>query len=157
MRRPLKKRRVIDPDPLYKSEKVARLINVILLSGKKNIARKAVYDALAEIKKGGEEGNDPLVVFEAAITNVSPTVEVRSQRVGGANYQIPREVGTERRLALALRWIVEAARAAKKGPLFKRLANELIAASKEEGVAFTKRENTHKMVEANKAFAYLAR
>jgi small subunit ribosomal protein S7 len=155
MRRPIKKKLKIAPDTRYKSERLHKFINCVMLDGKKETARKLVYGALDEIKKS-EEGKDPLEVFEEAIRNVGPTVEVRSRRVGGANYQVPREVRPERRQALAMRWIINAARAKSGGPASKFLAEELLAASKNEGVAIKKREDVHKMAEANRAFAHFA-
>ena len=153
MRRPLTKKVPISPDLAYNSTNVSKLINYVMLAGKKNTARDAVYAAFEEIKK---KGNDPVVVYEEALKNVGPVVEVRSRRIGGANYQVPREVRPERRLALALRWILEAARAKKGKPIGLALADELLAASKNEGEAVKKRENTHRMAEANKAFAHFA-
>lgn len=155
MRRPIKKKLRIAPDNRYKSERLSKFINCVMLDGKKETARKAVYDALEAIK-ASEEGKDPLEVFEDAIRNVGPTVEVRSRRVGGANYQVPREVRPERRQALAMRWILNAARAKNGAPISKFLAEELIAASKNEGTAIKKREDVHKMAEANRAFAHFA-
>ncbi len=126
-----------------------------MLNGKKETARKSVYKAFDIIKE--ETGNpNPLEVFDTAIKNASPLVEVRSRRIGGANYQVPREVRPERRTALAMRWIINAARGKKGAPIHKKLAEELIAASKNEGAAVKKREDTHKMAEANKAFAHFA-
>ncbi len=126
-----------------------------MLNGKKETARKSVYKAFDIIKE--ETGNpNPLEVFDTAIKNASPLVEVRSRRIGGANYQVPREVRPERRTALAMRWIINAARGKKGAPIYKKLAEELIAASKNEGAAVKKREDTHKMAEANKAFAHFA-
>ena len=122
--------------------------------GKKNTARKIVYGAFDAVKE--EAKTDPLEVFEAALKNAGPTMEVRSRRVGGANYQIPREVRPERRQALGMRWIIEAAKGKKGKPMHKRLAEEIVLASKNEGEAIKKKENTHKMAEANKAFAHFA-
>jgi small subunit ribosomal protein S7 len=155
MRRPIKKKLRIAPDNRYKSERLSKFINCVMLDGKKETARKAVYDALEAIKTL-DEGKDPLEVFEDAIRNVGPTVEVRSRRVGGANYQVPREVRPERRQALAMRWILNAARAKSGAPISKFLAEELLAASKNEGTAIKKREDVHKMAEANRAFAHFA-
>jgi small subunit ribosomal protein S7 len=155
MRRPIKKKLKIAPDTRYKSERLHKFINCVMLDGKKETARKAVYDALDTLKDG-EEGKDPLEVFEEAIRNVGPTVEVRSRRVGGANYQVPREVRPERRQALAMRWIINAARAKSGAPISKFLAEEILAASKNEGTAIKKREDVHKMAEANRAFAHFA-
>lgn len=126
-----------------------------MFDGKKEIARKVVYGALDEIKEQIKD-KSPLEVFEEALRNVGPTVEVRSRRVGGANYQVPREVRPERRQALAMRWIIAAARAKSGGPASKFYADELIAASKNEGSAFKKKEDTHRMAEANRAFAHFA-
>ena len=124
-------------------------------SGKKSDARAVVYGALAEIQKEAK-ADDLVTVLDTAIQNVGPLMEVRSKRVGGANYQVPYEVRPERRLALALRWIVEASRAKKGQPMHKKLAVELIAASKNEGDAVKKRDNVHRMAEANKVFAHFA-
>lgn len=155
MRRPIKNKNTVQPDERYDSELVARFINAVMLDGKKTTARTTVYKALEEIKNR-ENASDPLAVFEMAIQNVSPTMETRSRRVGGANYQVPREVRAERRRSLAFRWILAAARGTKGKPMYKKLADELIAASKNEGAAFKKKEDTHKMAESNRAFAHLA-
>lgn len=155
MRRPVKKRLPLEPDFKYNSQKVGRFINCIMESGKKEVARKVIYEALEEIKKKTKEEN-PVDVLELALKNAGPLMELRSRRIGGANYQVPREVRAERRVALAMRWIIEAARSKKGAPMGVKLADELIAASKNEGVAITKKENTHKMAEANKAFAHFA-
>lgn len=155
MRRKIKTKIKIQPDQKYQSELLARFINVVMLDGKKSTAREIVYNALDEIKKR-DEALDPMVVFETAITNVAPTVEVRSRRVGGANYQVPKEVRPERRRSLAFRWIVAAARGGKGKPMHEKIADELIAASKNEGSAIKKREDVHRMAEANRAFAHLA-
>jgi len=155
MRRPLRKKPVILPDSVYNSVKVTKLVNYIMEGGKKNAARDIVYGAFEEIKKK-EEGADPIEVFETALRNTQPAMEVRSRRVGGANYQVPREVRPERQLALALRWIVSSARARKGMPMEKRLAEELLLASKKEGEAVKRRENVEKMAESNKAFAHFA-
>lgn len=155
MRRPLKKKLPVRKDPRYQSERVEKLINCVMWDGKKSIARKVVYDAFDEIKKIAET-EDPVEVFETALRNVGPTVEVRSRRVGGANYQVPREVRPERRQALALRWLIAATRAKTGAPASKFLAEELVQASRNEGSAVKKKEDTHKMAEANKAFAHFA-
>jgi small subunit ribosomal protein S7 len=155
MRRKVKNRTRPKPDFKYNSIAVNRFINYVMLDGKKNVARGVVYDALDELKKKAK-AEDPIELFETALNNVGPTVEVRSRRVGGANYQVPREVRPERRMALAMRWILEAARSKKGRAMHLRLADELLAASKNEGEAVKKRENTHKMAEANKAFAHFA-
>ncbi|OIO31651.1 MAG: 30S ribosomal protein S7 [Candidatus Yonathbacteria bacterium CG_4_10_14_3_um_filter_47_65] len=155
MRRKVKNRKEVMPDIVYGSVKVARFTNYLMYSGKKNTAERAVHRAFDIIKE--KTGNtNPLEVFDLAIKNASPSVEVQSRRVGGANYQVPREVRVDRRLALAMRWIVGATRSKKGTPVHLRLADELIAASKGEGEAVKKKENTHKMAEANKAFAHFS-
>lgn len=155
MRRKIKNKRVLNPDLRYSSEKVAKLINYIMLSGKKSTARAAVYRALDVIKEKAKVEN-PLEVLETAFKNTAPLMEVRSRRVGGANYQVPREVRPERRNALSMKWIVEAARSKKGASIASKLADEIILAAKNEGEAVKKRENTHKMADANKAFAHFA-
>ena len=155
MRRKLKSTRTIAPESKYNSELLARFINVVMWDGKKSVARKAVYDALDEIKKR-DAALDPLTVFETAITNISPSIETRSRRVGGANYQVPREVRAERRRSLAFRWLIAAARSGKGKPIAVKLADELMAASKNEGAAIKKKEDVHRMAESNRAFAHLA-
>ena len=156
MRRPIKKRPEVSPDVRFGDETVERLINYVMLRGQKETARKIVYAAFDEIKNAKEGGGDPVEIFNTALQNAGPTMEVRSRRVGGANYQVPREVRPERRTALALRWIIAAARKQKGMPMFKALANELMAAAREEGDAVKKKEDTHKMAEANRAFAHFA-
>ena len=152
MRRPVKNRKQPEADEVYGSFKVAKLINYVMERGKKDTARKIVYKVMEDLKKDG----DPVTLLEQALENASPTVEVRSRRVGGANYQVPREVNPNRRLALGMRWIVEAAEGTKGKPMNESLLNELKAAIKNEGVAVTKKETTHRMAEANKAFAHFA-
>ena len=152
MRRPVKNRMQPGPDEVYGSIKVSKLINYVMERGKKDTARKIVYKVMEELKKDG----DPLVILEEALDKASPSVEVRSRRVGGANYQVPREVRPERRMALGLRWIVEAAEGTKGKPMDVSLLAEIKAAHKGEGVAVTKKETTHRMAEANKAFAHFA-
>ena len=156
MRRPIKRRDPIPADREHGTVQVTKLINCVMQSGQKETARKIVYGAFEEIKAATEGGGNPVEVFETAIRNAGPQMEVRSRRVGGANYQVPREVRPERRLALALRWIIAAARAQKGVPMHKALALELIAAAKNEGNAVKKKEDTHKMAEANRAFAHFA-
>ena len=154
-RRPIKKRPITNPDFRYNSTKVEKLINYVMHDGKKQVARKVVYDAFGLLKE--KTGNDnPLEVFDRALKNVCPTTEVRSRRVGGANYTVPREVRAERKLTLALRWLVEAARGRKGVPMHIKLAEELVAAAKNEGPAVQKKLNMHKMAEANRAFAHFA-
>lgn len=155
MRRKIKNKPLLPADPIYHSEKVAKFVNCVMLNGKKNAARKIVYDALTSIKEKAKV-EDPLIIFDEALRNTGPAMEVRSRRVGGANYQVPREVRPERKQALAIRWIIEAARGKKGAPMAQKLADELIAAAKNEGEAIKKRENTIKMAEANKAFAHFA-
>lgn len=153
MRRPLKKQRTWRPDLKYGSETLTRFINAVMWDGKKDTARAVVYDAFEKIKEGGV---DPLETFETALRNVSPLMEVRSRRVGGANYQVPREVPQSRRMALAFRWLINAARAKKGKPMADKLANELLLAAKNEGDAIKKRDDMHRMAESNKAFAHFA-
>ena len=155
MRKKIKDKKVVEPDIVYKSQKLAKFINNVMLHGKKETARKSVYKAFDIIKE--KTGNpNPLEVFDTAIKNAGPLVEVRSRRIGGANYQVPREVRPERRTALAMRWIIGAAIGKKGAPIYEKLAEELILASKNEGIACKKRDDTHKMAEANKAFAHFA-
>ncbi len=142
-------------DQKYQSAKISKLMNYIMYDGKKNLARTNVYKCFDIIKEKTKTEN-PLDVFEAALKNTAPNVEVRSRRVGGANYQIPVEVRPERRQALSIKWIIDAARNKKGAPISAKLADEIIAASKNEGDAVKKKENTHKMAEANKAFAHFA-
>jgi small subunit ribosomal protein S7 len=155
MRRKLNIKRDLRPDSTYDSVKLGKFTNYIMESGKKNIARKIVSDCMTAIKEKAKVEN-PLEVFESALKNTAPQMEVRSRRVGGANYQVPREVRPERKQSLSMKWIVEAARSKKGAPIHLKLADEIIAASKNEGEAVKKRENVHKMAEANKAFAHFA-
>ena len=155
MRRKVKNRNIVGPDFVYNSQKLEKFIHYIMWSGKKETARKIIYQAFDKIKE--KTGNpNPLEIFDLALKNAGPMTEVRSKRIGGANYQVPREVRPERRLALAMRWIRDAARGGKGKPMHLKLADELIAASKNEGSAVKKKEDTHKMAEANKAFAHFA-
>ena len=154
MRRRIKIKHVIKPDLAYESVKLEKFVNSLMYDGKKETARKVAYDAFDAIKAKGFE--NPLEVFESALKNAGPVMEVRSRRIGGANYQVPREVRNERRQALAIRWILLAARSKKGSPMSVRLADELISASKNEGEAIKKRDNTHKMAESNKAFAHFS-
>jgi small subunit ribosomal protein S7 len=155
MRRKVKNRNIVAPDFVYNSQKLEKFINYIMWSGKKETARKVVYSALDIIKEKTNNPN-PLEVFDLALRNAGPATEVRSKRIGGANYQVPVEVRAERKLALAMRWIRDAARGGKGKPMATKLADEIIAASKNEGSAIKKKEDTHKMAEANKAFAHFA-
>jgi small subunit ribosomal protein S7 len=154
MRRKIKRKNKVEPDFKYNSVKVEKFINYIMERGKKNTARKIVYGVFDEIKK--EAKKDPIEVFEEALKNTGPHMEVRSRRIGGANYQVPREVRPERKMALSMRWIVEAARGRKGMPMKKRLYEELLLASKGEGVAVKKKDDTHRMAEANRAFAHFS-
>jgi small subunit ribosomal protein S7 len=156
MRRPIKNRNVVQPDVRYGSTEVERLVNYVMLRGQKATARKIVYAAFKEIEEAKEGGGDPLEIYQTALRNAGPQMEVRSRRVGGANYQVPREVRPERRTALALRWIIAAARGQKGVPMHQALAKELMMAAREEGSAVKKREDTHRMAEANRAFAHFA-
>ncbi len=142
-------------DPKFNSKLVAKFVNCLMHCGKKATAFRVFYDAMDLIAKRIKD-KEPQEVFEAAISNVKPMVEVRSKRVGGATYQVPMEVDNKRQQALAIRWILQAARARKGRPMCNRLAEELSAAYNREGAAYTTRENTHKMAEANKAFAHFA-
>jgi small subunit ribosomal protein S7 len=152
MRRPVNNRNIPAPDFIYESDKVGKFINYMMIGGKKNAARKIVYDAFDYIKeKTKKEG---LEVFEAALKNAGPTIEVRSRRIGGANYQVPREVRPERRLQLAMRWLRDGVRSKKGESTFKKLGDELILAANGEGNAVKKKDETHRMAEANKAFAH---
>ena len=155
MRGKVKNRNIVTPDFLHNSRDLSKFMNYVMEQGKKNIARTVVYDALEDIKEKLKVKN-PVEIFDLAIQNVGPMMEVRSRRIGGATYQVPRELNPNRRLALAMRWIVTAARSKKGAPMRQKLANELISASKNEGEAIKKRDNTHKMAEANRAFAHFA-
>lgn len=155
MRRKVKNRNVAEADSVFNSEKVGKFINYVMQNGKKNGARKIVYGAF-EVIKDKLKVENPIEIFEEALKNAGPLMEVRSRRVGGANYQVPREVRVERRIFLSMKWIIDAARNKKGQPMHIKLADEIIAASKNEGEAVKKRENTHKMAEANKAFAHFA-
>ncbi len=154
MRRKVKNRNIVGPDYKYNSEKVGKFINYAMLRGQKETARHAVYGAF-DIIKDRMKVEDAMEIFDTALKNTGPLMEVRSRRVGGANYQVPREVRPERRNYLSMKWIVEAARAKKGKPIAEKLADEIMSAAKGEGEAVKKRENTHKMAESNKAFAHL--
>jgi small subunit ribosomal protein S7 len=155
MRRKVKNRNIVKPDLKFNSEKVEKFINRVMERGKKQTAREIVYGAFDVIKEKSKVEN-PIEIFDTAMKNTGPVMEVRSRRVGGANYQVPREVRPERRQALSMKWIIDAARSKKGQPMHLKLADELIAAAKGEGEAVKKRENVHKMAEANKAFAHFA-
>jgi len=145
--------REIAPDINYNSIALSKFINYIMRKGKKSVARKIVYDAMEIV---ADKKKDPLKTFETAIENVSPLMEVRSKRVGGATYQIPVPVGKERRFSLASRWIINSAKSKKGRPMKEKLAEELINAASNTGVAVKKKEEVHKMADANKAFAHFA-
>ncbi len=147
------KRKTIEPDPLYNNLLVAKFVNYIMQRGQKQTARKIVYGAFEIIKKKTKK--DPIEIFEKAIQNVSPMLEVRSKRIGGAKYQVPVEVPKERRVALAMRWIIESI-SGSKGKTAEKLANELMEAANNAGKSIKKKDNVHKMAEANKAFAHFA-
>ncbi len=157
MRRKVTNRNIVGPDSVYNSEKVGKFVNYVMWRGQKETARGIVYEAFEFIaSSGGASAVDPMEVFETALKNSGPLTEVRSRRVGGANYQIPREVRPERRTFLAMKWIIEAAREGKGKKMAQKLADEIMLAAKNEGKAVKKREDTHKMAEANKAFAHFA-
>lgn len=148
--------RKLTPDRKYNSVLVQRMINKVMLNGKKQVAERAVYDAM-ELAAKKLKSDEPLAVFEKAIKNVYPSMEVKSRRVGGANYQIPFPVSGNRQQHLAYMWFVQAARSRKGMPVSERLAAEMVDAINQTGAAFKKKEDTHKMAEANRAFAHFAR
>lgn len=148
-------KRKIKPDAQYNNVNVAKFINYIMKKGKKSLAQKIVYTSFDLIKEKAKK--EPLEVFTQAVKNVAPMLEVRSKRVGGANYQIPVPVKGDRKLMLAYRWIIDAARSKKGAPISQKLAEELVNAYNKEGVAVRKRETVHKMAEANRAFAHFRR
>ncbi len=152
MRRRRPPKRKILPDPKYKDIVVAKFINNLMLDGKKSVAEKIFYKAMDLIEKRMKK--DPLEVFKQAMENVAPILEVKSRRVGGATYQVPVEVRADRRQALAIRWLINFSRNRSERTMAEKLANELMAAYKGEGASIKKREDTHKMAEANKAFAH---
>jgi len=142
------------PDPIYDNITVAKFINQVMKKGKKTIAEKIVYGAFEEIKNKTKK--DSLEIFEEALKNASPLLEVKSKRIGGATYQVPIPVERDRKLALAMRWIIEAAKSKKGKPMKEKLAEEIIAAAQNTGNAIKKKENVHRMAEANRAFAHFA-
>jgi len=150
-RREVPKREIL-PDPKFGSVDLAKFMNVVMLDGKKAVAERIVYGALAQVE--AKTGKEPIEVFNLAINNIKPVVEVKSRRVGGANYQVPVEVRPVRRMALAMRWLREAAKKRGEKSMDQRLAGELIDASEGRGAAMKKREDTHRMAEANKAFSH---
>lgn len=148
-------RRIIDPDLKYNSVTVSKFINKIIMRGQKETARKNVYKAFDVLKD--KTGKEPLQIFETALKNAAPVLEVNARRIGGATYQVPMEVRPERRETLAMRWVINAARASKGGNFSDFLANEILDAYNNTGTAMKKKEILHKMAEANKAFAHFAR
>ena len=154
MRRKRKTKRDIVPDPKYSNVMVAKFTNYVMRRGKKTTAQRIVYRTFDALENKYKQ--EALKVFESAIQNVGPQVEIKSRRIGGAAYQVPREVQGERRLALACRWLLDAARSKKGKPMHEKLAEELLLASKNEGAAIKKKMDTHRMAEANKAFAHFS-
>jgi len=152
MRKRRAERRDVLPDPIYKSKVVTKLVNRIMLDGKKGVAEKILYEAFDAVKE--KTGEDPVVVFEKALENIKPQLEVKSKRVGGSNYQVPVEVSETRSQTLGLRWLVNYARLRNGHTMAQNLADEIIDASNGTGNAVKKREDTHRMAEANKAFAH---
>ena len=145
-------KREILPDPVYNSVLVTKLINTVMLDGKKGVAQKVVYDAFDTIKEKTDK--DPLEAFTTAMDNIMPSLEVKARRVGGATYQVPMEVPSERRIELAMRWIIDAARKRAGKSLSEKISGELMDAATNQGAAVRKREETHKMAEANRAFSH---
>ncbi len=154
MRRPIKKRKTTESDSKYSSVLVSRFINQIMRSGGKSVAVKIVYGVLEDLET--KLNKSPLEILDKAIENAGPDVELRSRRIGGANYQVPREISTERKTTLALRWIVSAAKNQKGKPMKEKLAEEIMNAASNSGTAVKKKQDTHRMAEANKAFAHFA-
>ena len=151
-RRHRAEKREVNPDPKFGDLVLSKFMNSIMLDGKKSVAERIVYGALDEVEDKAK--SDPLEAFHAALENVAPAVEVRSRRVGGATYQVPVEVRTERRQALAIRWVIAAARKRNETTMIARLSGEILDASNNRGSAVKKREDTHKMADANKAFSH---
>ena len=152
MRRRRPERRQVLPDPVYNDKMVAKFVNYVMTRGKKGVAEKIFYGAMDQIKQRTK--TDGMVIFEKAIENASPAVEVKSRRIGGATYQVPIEVPQNRKIALAMRWIIGFSKSRKGDKMSDRLAAEIMAAYKNEGSSVKKKEDTHKMAEANKAFAH---
>lgn len=150
-RREVPKRQIL-PDPLYGSQLITKFVNVVMVDGKKSVAERILYNALKTI--GERTSDDPMKVFKKAVDNVKPAVEVKSRRVGGSTYQVPIEVAPSRRLALSMRWLIQSASRRGEKTMDIRLANELMEAATNRGAAIKKREDTHRMAEANKAFAH---
>jgi small subunit ribosomal protein S7 len=145
-------KRIIAPDPKYKNTLVSKFVNGLMRKGKKSISRRIFYDAMEIVERRSKE--EPVKVFEQAMENIKPVLEVRSRRVGGATYQVPVEVRTDRRQALAIRWLVSFSKKRGEKSMAQRLAGELLDAYNRRGAAFKKKEDTHRMAEANKAFAH---
>lgn len=154
MRRKRSIERLVAPDLKYGNALVAKLTNYVMRQGKKSVAEKVVYGAFAIVQK--ETTEDPLLVFQRALANASPLLEIKARRIGGATYQVPREVNPKRRVALALRWIIGSARSKTGKPMAIKLAEEIILAAKNEGTAIKRKADMHRMAEANKAFAHFA-
>ena len=152
MRKGRAKRPILNPDPKFNDALVTRFVNNIMLSGKKNVALKIFYDAIDIVEERTKENG--LETWKKALENITPQVEVRSRRVGGATFQIPQEVRTTRKIAMAMNWLILYSRQRNGKSMSRKLADEIIAASKEEGGAFKKKEDTHRMAEANKAFSH---
>jgi small subunit ribosomal protein S7 len=150
-RREVPKREIL-PDPLYNSQLVTRFVNVVMRDGKKTVAERILYDALALVRERVDD--DPLKVFKRAVDNVKPSVEVKSRRVGGSTYQVPVEVRPSRRLALSMRWIIQNAKRRGERTMHQKLAAELLDAAENRGAAVKRKEDTHRMADANKAFAH---
>lgn len=145
----------LQPDPRFKSKLVSKFINCMMHWGKKSVTQTTFYKAMDVVVERLDK-EDPLEIFETAISNVAPIIEVRSRRVGGMTYQVPTEVNAKRRISLAIRWMIEAARSKKGRPMYLRLADEVTDAYRRQGTAYERRENTHKMAEANRAFAHFS-
>jgi small subunit ribosomal protein S7 len=153
-RRHRAEKREVLPDPKFGDQVLSRFMNVLMYDGKKSVAENIVYGAMDTLKRKGGANADPLRLFHEAMENVKPAIEVRSRRVGGATYQVPVEVRPERRQALAIRWLIEAARKRGENTMEERLSAELMDAANNRGTAVKKREDTHRMAEANKAFSH---
>lgn len=152
MRRKRARKLPLLPDPRFKSELVTQFVNNLMLDGKKNLAYKIFYEAVDQVsEKSGEDG---LEIWKKALSNITPAVEVRSRRVGGATFQIPQQIRDSRKLSMGMKWLIGYSRKRNEKTMAERLANEIMAASREEGATFKKKEDTHRMAEANKAFAH---
>ncbi|MGI9527592.1 MAG: 30S ribosomal protein S7 [Weeksellaceae bacterium] len=155
MRKTKAKKRVLLPDPKFGDQLVTRFVNMLMLDGKKSVAFKVFYDAIEIVDQRKEDPEqDALELFKEALTNVMPHVEVRSRRVGGATFQIPMQIRPDRKISMAMKWLIKYSRARNEKSMAQRLASEILAAAKEEGAAVKKRMDTHKMAEANKAFSH---